>query len=170
MPFACPLCSLKGDYLRGIGVIVAMLCFALDQASKTFLLYGLDLKADPRAIEVLPVFDLVMVWNTGVSFGLFSGQADMMRWVLVAVSLAIVALLLWWLRRPEGPWQAAALGLIIGGALGNVLDRLIYGAVADFFSFHVGEWAWPAFNIADSGIVVGVCFLVLHGFFSRSQT
>lgn len=150
---------------RLLGLIVALLILVADQASKAPLL---DLMArHPGGIEVTSFFNLVMVWNRGVSFGLFSHADDSRRWILILAAAAITLWLLVWLWRGPNRLVALALGLVIGGALGNILDRLRFGAVADFFDFHLFGWHWPAFNIADCAIVVGVGLLLLDSFIPR---
>ena len=145
--------------IRRLGLIVAAVIFAADLLSKPILL---DLMAaNPGGIRVTPFFNLVMVWNRGVSFGLLSGDAPMRVLLLVALALGIIVWLGFWLWRTPYRFTAAALGLVIGGAFGNIVDRLRFGAVADFFDFHFAGWHWPAFNIADSSIVIGVALLVL---------
>ncbi|MDX1484651.1 MAG: signal peptidase II [Alphaproteobacteria bacterium] len=139
----------------------------LDQASKWWIVN--ELMAPPRVIEVTPFFNIVMVWNRGITFGLFGDASEAGRWVLTVVSLAIVAVLSVWMLRVNRPWVASALGAVIGGAIGNVIDRLYYGAVADFLDFHLGDWHWPAFNIADSAIVVGVAILMLDAFIHTKE-
>ncbi len=118
----------------------------------------------PRVIPVLPFFNLVLVWNRGVSFGMF-GDGSAGPWLLVLLAVGIVAALLWWLRKAEGLLSVASLGLIIGGAVGNVIDRLVHGAVVDFLDFHAAGWHWPAFNVADSAITVGVVLLLAESLF-----
>lgn len=113
----------------------------------------------PWQIEVTGFFNLVMVWNTGVSFGLFSGIDA--RWLLIVVSLAIAVALAIWMWRADNHWLVLALALVIGGAIGNVIDRFWHGAVVDFLDFHLYGWHWPAFNIADSAICIGVGVLLL---------
>jgi signal peptidase II len=140
----------------GLGVALAVA--ALDRLSKAWLV---DLvQASGGFVELTPFFNLVMVWNRGISFGLLPADGDG-RWLLIAVTTAIVVALLVWLARAEHRWIAAALGLIIGGAASNIVDRLWYGAVADFFDVHAFGYHWPAFNVADSAIVLGVGLLVL---------
>lgn len=112
------------------------------------------------SVELLPFFNLTMVWNEGISFGLFHGTGI---WLLVGLSLIITAVFSVWLTRATGWLQAISLAMVIGGAIGNVIDRLRFGAVADFFDFHIGSWHYPAFNIADCAIVVGIALLVLDG-------
>ena len=146
--------------VRTLAFAVAAAAVLLDQVTKQWLL---RLMADnPAGIRVAPFFDLVMVWNRGVSFGLFNtGDADAQRWILIALSAIIVAVLVAWLWRASKPLLAVAMGLVIGGAIGNVVDRLRFGAVADFLSFHLGGYYWPAFNVADAAIVCGVGLLLL---------
>jgi signal peptidase II len=149
-----------------LGLAVAAAVFVVDRVSKELLL-GV-LREHGPVVELMPFFNLVMVWNRGVSFGMFqSGEAG--RWLLSALAVAIVVGLVAWLRRVEVWYLAVGLGGIIGGALGNVFDRLWYdeGAVADFFDFHVAGWHWPAFNVADAAIVVGVGLLLLDALAHR---
>jgi signal peptidase II len=112
-------------------------------------------------IEVIPgFFNLVMVWNRGISFGMLGGAGALPPWVLSAVAVAICIGLFFWLRAARGRWTAWAVGLVIGGAIGNVIDRARWGAVFDFADFYIGRWHWPAFNVADAAIVVGVLALL----------
>ncbi len=164
----------RGDWTRH-GLAVAGTILVLDQIVKWLILehvFGVSGPAAPivRAfpmIEVTPFFNLVLVWNRGVSFGLFSHDAEAMRWVLVGVALIITVALLIWQRRAERPFLAVSVGLVIGGAIGNVIDRLRFGAVADFLDFHVFGYHWPAFNVADSAISIGVVLLLYDGLFGR---
>jgi len=148
--------------LTVFGFIIAALVLIADQASKYWILYGLDLDGrTPQRVEVLdPWFNLTMVWNYGVSFGLFQANSDIQRYILAAVSLAIAGLLVVWMFQTTRRLQALAFGLIIGGAIGNVIDRFIYGAVVDFFDFS-GLYFPYVFNVADAGICVGVAAMVL---------
>jgi signal peptidase II len=144
------------------GLLVAVGILVADQISKVFFL---DLmQQNPGGIIVTPFFNLVMVWNTGVSFGLFSEDSASRSWTLIAVSFAVMIWLGWWLWRAHSALVAVALGMIIGGAIGNVIDRYRFGAVFDFLDFHAFGWHWPAFNVADSGIVIGVLLLLADGF------
>lgn len=145
---------------RAWGAFVAVVGLLLDQASKLWLLGPFAL-AEKGRVAVAPFLDLVLVWNRGVSYGLLQQEGDLGRWLLVAVAIAGSALFAWWLWRAERLIAALSLGLIIGGALSNVIDRLAYGAVADFFLFHVGRFQWYVFNLADAWIVVGVVGLLL---------
>lgn len=137
--------------------------FLIDQLSKYLVVQTLDL-ANVGRIEVLPPFLVFrMAWNTGVNFGLLSG-ADM-RWVLIAVALVITAAVLIWVRREGGNrWAQIGAGLLAGGALGNVIDRIIYGAVADFLNMSCCGIDNPyAFNLADAAIFLGAVLLVIFG-------
>ena len=143
------------------GFLVAAIVLVLDQLSKIALI---DLmRANPGGIVLTPFFNLVQVWNRGVSFGMLGGEwfGDNQRWILSALAIAVSVLLAFWLRKAERPIDRLALGLVIGGAIGNAIDRVIYGAVADFFDFHVAGWHWPAFNIADAAITCGAVGLIL---------
>ena len=141
-----------------------------DQASK-WALIGLMASHLDQKITLLPVFDLVMWWNHGTSFSMFTTGSAAGPYIFPLASLAIVGLLVLWLSWIASPILAVAIGAVIGGALGNVVDRLRFGAVADFFYAHIGELGWPAFNVADSLIVVGVAILVLDGMFvSRGKS
>jgi lipoprotein signal peptidase len=153
-----------------IAALAAILGVAADQASKWALLEIVGLRENPRNIRVLPVFDIVMWWNYGTSFSLFRTGEAWGPYVFSIAALAIIVLLVLWLSRIVSPILAAALGAVIGGALGNVVDRLRFGAVADFFYAHLGEYGWPAFNIADSLIVVGIGVLVFDGMFLSHKT
>ncbi len=145
---------------RWRALLLALAVLVVDQASKAWLI-GYMRETAVR-LEVTGFFNLVLVWNRGVSFGLFGGE-DLGPWPFVALSLAITVGLVVWLWRADGGWLAAALGCVVGGALGNVVDRIHpgRGAVADFFDFHVAGWHWPAFNVADMAIVGGVAVLLL---------
>ena len=143
------------------GLATASLAFALDQATKGWALAGL---ADPpRVVPVTPFFDLALGRNRGVSFGLLSAEHPAAPWLLSALALAVVAGLVVWAARDRRPWTAPPVGLVAGGALGNVADRLRHGAVTDFLDFHAAGHHWPAFNLADAAIVAGVALLVAAG-------
>jgi signal peptidase II len=152
-----------GRRAAGGGLALALGVLAFDQASKLWLIGFL---AGGPAIELTPFLNLVLVWNRGVSFGML-GAADFGPWPFVALSAVIVAGLAIWLWRLDRLWLALAVGAVIGGALGNVVDRIAYGAVADFLDFHLRGYHWPAFNVADSAIVIGVAAIVLEAFTRR---
>ena len=147
--------------LLGLGIAAAV--GVADQLSKWAIM---DLVMDPpRVIPVLPVFNLVLVYNPGVSFGLFG---DAGPYVLSALALAVCGGLVWWLRDVETRLLAIGIGVIIGGAAGNVVDRVRYGAVVDFLDFYIAGYPhFPAFNIADSAITVGVGLILLDALFAE---
>jgi len=158
------------------GLGVALVVFLLDQVTKTWMLYGVfgfDFPASAGAwhppIAVTGFFNLVTVWNMGVSFGMFAADSPIVRSVLIAIALAISAGLIVWLSRTGSTFVATALGLIVGGAVGNVMDRIIYGAVADFLDFHIWGYHWPAFNVADSTIMIGVALLLYDSIVGHSD-
>lgn len=146
--------------LRGPAYALALLVFILDQLSKYWVLNLLDL---PRrvSVEVLPVLNLTMVWNRGVSMGLFQADSPFGRWLLTGVTALIALMIAAWLWRETNRMQSIALALVLGGALGNIVDRIRFGAVADFIHLHAGGWSFYVFNIADAGITVGVALLLL---------
>ncbi|NRA99124.1 MAG: signal peptidase II [Rhodobacteraceae bacterium] len=144
-------------------LIFAAIAFAVDQISKVWIVHGLDLK-NRLAMDVLPPFvNFRMGWNEGINFGLFSDAPGAARWVLIVLALAICAWVLRWVaREPMRPIAQAGAGLLIGGALGNVLDRLIYGAVADFLNMSCCGIQNPfTFNLADVAIFAGAILLVV---------
>ncbi len=155
------------------GLIVALLVLVADQASKWFMLFVLGL---PSAGHI-PLFalgpfgfDLTMVWNRGVTFGLLAGDSGWSQALLGGIALVIAAVLLRWMARAENTLTALALGAVVGGAVGNVIDRARFGAVADFFDVHAFGWHWYVFNVADAAIVVGVLALVADALFRPSAT
>ncbi|MGH6945319.1 MAG: signal peptidase II [Geminicoccaceae bacterium] len=153
--------------MRRFGLAIACLILVLDQASKWLVLGPLGLEARP--ILLTPFFNLVLVWNRGVSFGMFGSPGPLAPWILSGVALAVVAGLGLWLRRATQPLIAVGLGLVIGGALGNVIDRVRFGAVVDFLDFHLAGYHWPAFNLADSAICVGAGLLVVDSLLMPSR-
>ncbi len=161
-----------GSYLYGpltrLGLIAAAIAGAIDQAVKLWLLFGFDL-ANRGIVKLLPFLDLVLTWNTGISYGLFPQESDLGRYVLLALKAGAVAVLWIWLARAESRLTALSLGLIIGGAVGNAIDRVLYGAVMDFVLFHIRtpsfSFNWYVFNLADAAIVAGVAGLLYESFF-----
>ena len=149
---------------------VAGVAFVLDQASKYFVLRFLNL-AERGAVDVLPpLLNLRMAWNRGINFGLFSGNHEAMRWILVGIALIIVGWVVWWMRFEERPLARISAGLLIGGAVGNVVDRIAYGAVADFLNMSCCgiENPW-SFNVADISIFAGAIGLILFTGGPREQ-
>lgn len=152
-----------------LGLGVAAAAWVVDRLAKWLL--GDVLEAAGGRVVVTSFLNLIDARNEGVSFSLFSEFGTTWgRWLLTALALAIVAGIVVWLRRTDRVWPAAALGLIIGGALGNVYDRIVWGAVADLFDFHLAGFHWPTFNPADTAIVVGVGLLILDSLFERRRT
>ena len=149
-----------------LGLGLALVVLLGDQASKYWVLNGLDLPA-LGSVALLPVLNLTMVWNHGVTFGLMAGLGGAGPWLLTAVAVGVVLLLGVWMRRTDRPPVAAALGAIAGGAIGNVIDRLRFGAVVDFIHAHAFGWSWYVFNVADAAIVCGVGVLLLDGVLER---
>ena len=141
---------------------VAGIVLLLDQLSKFVVVQMMDLKT-VRTIEVWePFITFRMAWNRGINFGLFSDQGDIMRWVLIVLALVITGWILWWMRREDhGPWVLFSGGLVVGGAIGNVSDRVFYGAVADFLNMTCCGFENPwSFNVADIAIFVGAVGLI----------
>lgn len=138
---------------------IAAIFFALfaDQLSKYWLAAHLS---NGDSIALCDYFNWVKVWNTGVSFSMFNNHGDLGRIVLCVLSLVVCAFLLWWLKKEKDKIKIISLGLIIGGALGNVIDRVRFGAVLDFLDFHIAGHHWPAFNLADSFICIGAGILI----------
>ncbi len=150
-----------------LGLTWAGVTLVLDQVTKWIMM--LSVLNPPQVITITPFFNLVVAWNRGVSFGMFDSSSPYNAWVLSSIAVIIVIFLYRWLRKLTVKYQACAVGLIIGGALGNVIDRIIHGAVYDFLDFHVAGYHWPAFNVADSGICTGAVILVLDSIFSKSE-
>ncbi|MEO6341134.1 MAG: signal peptidase II [Caulobacteraceae bacterium] len=146
---------------------LATAVIVLDQLSKFWMLNVYAL-AERGSVPVLPFFNLTMVWNRGVSFGFLRADADLARWGLAAFSIAVAIGLAIWAKRVAEPLRAVALGLVIGGALGNVIDRIRFGAVADFLDFSGLHFPW-VFNVADSAITVGVILLLLESLLTKPQ-
>ena len=150
------------------GVVLAAAILLADQASKWFMLEVLEMP-EVRHIPLLALgpfgFDLTMVWNRGVTFGLLQGEEPWHAWALAGLAAVIVGFLLRWMARAESLRVGLALGAIIGGAIGNMIDRFRFGAVADFFDAHAFGWHWYVFNVADAAIVVGVAVLAFDALF-----
>lgn len=159
--------AFPGPFTR-LGLTVAVVVGLLDQASKLWLLYVFDL-GRRGAVAVAPVIDLVLVRNYGISYGLFQQDGMVGRWVLIAITAVAVVCLGVWLARSQSRLAAIGLGLIIGGAIGNAIDRLAHaGAVIDFVRFHITtasfNFNWYVFNLADAAIVAGVAALLYESF------
>jgi signal peptidase II len=153
----------------GLGFAVAALVFFLEQITKWIVLGPLDLR-NVGLIELLPIFDLRYTENHGISLGLFQATSDAMRWVLVALTSAIALGVGWWITREEKPGDQIALGMVLGGALGNILDRVRHGYVVDFADLHFGEFRpFFIFNVADAAISIGVAILLLRAFLVKER-
>jgi len=153
---------------RMLGIAAAVVALLVDQLSKFWLIDVFGIAAR-QPVRLAPFFDLVMAWNQGISYSLFTTRTAEGRWTLLAATLAATAALGVWMWRARDRVTCLALGLIVGGALGNAIDRWIHGAVADFFYFHLGSFSWYVFNLADCAIVAGVCLLLYESFFLREK-
>jgi signal peptidase II len=150
--------------LSPLGLGIAALTVLADQAHKAWMLYVYDIGAK-GAVALTPFFDLVLVWNQGISYGLLPQDSALGRFGLILFASAASLAFAIWLARLTSPLAAASVGLIIGGAIGNAIDRIAYGAVADFFSLHAFGYEWYVFNIADIAIVAGVVGLLYESLF-----
>jgi signal peptidase II len=150
------------------GAVVALVALILDQASKLWVLGPFAL-AEKGRVSVAPFVDFVLVWNQGISYGLLQQDGELGRWLLVALGLAGTALFSWWLWRSHRLLPAVSLGLVAGGAIGNVIDRVVHGAVADFVLLNAGRFEWYVFNLADTWIVVGIAGLLLAWALERPE-
>ncbi len=162
-----------------LGLPIAALAALLDQLSKWWVVEKLfrpeGVTATPfftaQRIVLVPFFNLVLGWNRGVSFSILNhGDTSRNPLLLSLLTAAIVVGMVVWLTRVDNRRLAVALGLVIGGAVGNLIDRIRVGAVADFLDFHVGLWHWPAFNLADSAITVGAVIIVLDSLFAPRKS
>ena len=147
-----------------LGLVTGLIVLIADQLSKWWVLHVLDLPT-LRQVVLLPMLNLTMVWNRGVTFGLLNGLGSWGHVLLALIALSVVVALWMWLRRAESKLVALAIGAITGGAIGNVIDRVQYGAVVDFIDAHLdtnwGDFHWYVFNVADAAIVCGVAALIL---------
>lgn len=176
MPLATPLSRLSNlakhwtykimtPFRAGSLVVVAIV--ALDQATKWWILSVV--MQPPQRIPVTGFFDLVLVMNRGVSFGMLGGAPGWVAAALIAFALLLAVALSIWMWRAQNLLLGLSLGLVVGGAIGNVIDRIRFGAVVDFLDFYIGDYHWPAFNVADSAITVGVILLILDSLKSGSE-
>lgn len=145
--------------------ILALGVFLCDLISKYFIL--LHFTSFPKSVEITSFFNLVLVWNKGISFSLLSSDSIYSPYLLSFLSIIIILILLIWLFKEEDIYSSLSIGAIIGGATGNVFDRLYYGAVIDFLDLHIGSYHWPAFNVADSAVCLGVFVLILRSFYIK---
>ncbi|MBY8056638.1 signal peptidase II [Vibrio fluvialis] len=150
---------------------LALLVFVADIAIKLVVMNSMGYGWENR-IEILPFFNLLYVHNYGAAFSFLSDQAGWQRWLFTGIAFAVVGLLAFWMRRlpSSDKWNNMAYALIIGGAVGNVLDRVVHGFVVDYLDFYWGTYHWPAFNLADSAICIGAAMIILDGFRGKKQT
>lgn len=151
-----------------IGAYLMVLVALIDQLTKWWVLDFFS--QPPFRYFVTPNFNLVLHFNKGMSFGLFSNGHDLMPYVFIVVAMLIMGFLVTWLLRAQNMVVVFGLGLVLGGAVGNVVDRLRFGAVVDFLDFHAFGYHWPAFNVADSAIVGGVILLLIENLFWQKKT
>jgi signal peptidase II len=154
--------------LTALGLLVGLVTAAIDQATKLWLIYVFDIAARVP-VRITPFLDLVLVWNKGISFSLLQQQGPLGQWLLLAFKAVAVVLLWIWLARTGSRLTAAALGLVVGGAVGNGIDAFLHPGVADFVLFHITtetiHFNWYVFNLADSAIVAGVAGLLYESLF-----
>jgi signal peptidase II len=154
---------------RTFGFSVALIVFALDQLAKWVVAGPLHLR-EVMQITILPIFNLTWTENNGISLGLFNATTEVGRWMLVAVTSAIAIGVAVWIGRERHRWDQAALGLILGGALGNILDRVRHGFVVDFADLHFGAFRpFLVFNVGDAAISIGVVILLVRAFLMRER-
>ncbi len=152
------------------GLAVAAVTFVLDQLTKWFVTGPLGIRALGDARELLPIFDLRFVPNVGVSLGLLAADSSATRWALVALTAVIAGGVAVWMVRERNPADRMALGLVLGGAIGNILDRARFGYVVDFADLHFGDWRpFLVFNVADAAITIGVVILLARALFVRDE-
>ncbi len=154
---------------RILGLTVAALIFVADQFIKYFVTGPLALQSrGVQGIDLIPFFKLTYAENNGVSMGMLTASSDTQRWLLVGLTVVVATLVTVWLWREKQRWDAIALGLILGGALGNILDRIRLGYVVDYADFHIGSWRpFLIFNLADVAITFGVLILIARAFLLR---
>ncbi len=150
----------KGWRFTTIGMYLAAFVTLVDQGTKMWV--HNTIAQPPRLIEISPYLNLTLVWNRGVTFGLFDIKYEYMPYVFISIALVIVLFLINWMMRANSLAITIGLGMVMGGAVGNIIDRVRYGAVIDFIDAHWGEYHWYVFNIADSAVVCGVIILLIE--------
>jgi len=160
--------SLKQSGIRWL--LLAVLVFIIDIGSKFLVMNTMDY-GWPNRIEILPFFNLLYVHNYGAAFSFLNDAGGWQRWLFAAIALGVSGLLAFWMRRTpiQNRLANSAYALIIGGALGNLFDRLYHGFVVDFLDFYAGTYHWPAFNIADTAICIGAALIILEGFIADKK-
>lgn len=154
---------------RLLGVLAAAATLAADQANKLWLIFVYDIEAR-QPVRLAPFFDVIFAKNPGISYSLLRARSEAERLALLALTLAATVMIAVWLWRASARIVGLGLGLIVGGALGNLFDRLAYGFVADFYYFHLGSFSWYVFNLADVAIVAGVALLLYDSLFLARKT
>jgi signal peptidase II len=155
---------------RRLGIIVALLVFALDQAAKWAVTGPLGVNHLGDQLYLLPIFNFTYTENNGISLGLLNATTEVGRWMLVALTSAIAIGVAYWIGREKNRIDQIALGMVLGGALGNILDRTLHGYVVDFADLHFGEWRpFLIFNVGDAAISIAVVILLLRAFLSRKD-
>ena len=149
-----------------LALIIGLVILVTDQITKWLVLVHV---APIWPIKITEFFNLVLVWNTGVSFGMFNDGGDLGRWLLIGLALIISGMVARWLYAEQSRFMGFAYVIIIAGAIGNVIDRIRFGAVVDFLDVHVGGYHWPAFNVADSAIVIGALLIAFNLFTGDSS-
>ena len=154
---------------RTLAYLLALAIFIADQLSKWFVTGPLGLVVEGQQLKLIPIFDLTRVHNYGISLGLAQAQNDTHRWLLVAMTAAIAVGVAWWIRKERQRGDQLALGLVLGGALGNIVDRVQFGYVVDFLDLHFGTFRpFYVFNVGDAAISIGVVILLLRAFLLRN--
>ncbi len=161
-----------------LGIIIIFITFFLDQISKLWILqqfvYSKGLEINPytyyySVIELLPFLNIRLVWNTGISFSLFSSGGVLTMYVILAIQVMIVSLIIFWMKKSNNFTQFALFGLIVGGAMGNIYDRFVYGAVVDFIDVFYSNYHFPTFNLADAAISIGCLMWFYDSLFANKN-
>lgn len=155
--------------MKAFSYLLALVVFVADQLSKYWIIHMVELEAR-GTVPVLPFLSLTWVENRGVSMGMLTDGSELERWGLVALTGIIAIVVAFWIRREKHWPEAIALGLVLGGALGNIVDRVRFGHVVDFVHLHAGPWSFYVFNVADAAISVGVVILLVRALMGRSDT
>jgi signal peptidase II len=150
------------------GLFLAILVLLLDQVTKLAILEWVQ--PPPAGVSITGFLAIVLVWNRGMSFGMFNTGEPLVPWILGALAVAVAIGLVWWLAKAQRWLVIVGVSLVLGGAVGNLIDRLLYGAVVDFVLLHAGDWRFPAFNVADSAITLGVIALLWDSLFTGQES
>ena len=160
-----------GKSARTLGLAIAAVIFILDQLMKYIVTGPLGLTFEGQQIEILPFFDLTLVWNKGVSLGMLQAETPAMQWLLIALLAGISLFVLRWLWKETNRGDVVGLGLVLGGAMGNLIDRVRFGHVIDYADLHFGDFRpFLVFNVADAAITIGVLILLARALFTRDKS